>query len=166
MTGNDNKAGLSVSDMARQCGLSRSRFHQLIGSAFPYPIYDVATRRPFYPEELQQVCLAVRKRNFGVDGKAILFYTPRQQIRATTPRRSMKKAVAPANAQHDDLLDGLRALGLVTTTAAQVAAVVKELYPNGVDGMDQGEVLRSLFLHVRARWRKITSHDNGEYQAS
>lgn len=152
MTEHDNlKAGLSISDMARQCGLSRSRFHQLIGTAFPYPVYDVATRRPFYPPELQEICLEVRRRNFGVDGEAILFYSPRQQIRSTAPRRPTKKAAVPANNQHDDLVDGLRSLGLVAVTPSQVAAAIKELYPAGVNGVGQGEVLRAVFLHVRAQ---------------
>jgi hypothetical protein len=69
MTDQDNrKAGVSISCMASQCGLSRSRFDQLIGTAFPYPIYDVATRRPFYPPDLQEQCLEVRRRNFGING--------------------------------------------------------------------------------------------------
>lgn len=51
------KAAVSVSEMARMMGLSRSRFYQLIGSALPFPIYDVATRRPIYDQQLQQTCL-------------------------------------------------------------------------------------------------------------
>jgi hypothetical protein len=43
-----NKAAVSMTEMARMCDLSRQRFYQLIGRAFPYPLYDVATRRPFY----------------------------------------------------------------------------------------------------------------------
>lgn len=151
MADHDNpKAGLSVSDMARRCGLSRSRFHQLIGTAFPFPIYDVASRRPFYPPDLQGVCLEVRRRNFGVDGRAILFYSPRQQIKTHVPKRATKKA-APANNQHDDLLEGLRSLGLATITPTQVAAAIKEIYPVGVNGTDQGELLRAVFLHFRAQ---------------
>jgi len=143
---------LSVSEMARAVSLSRARLYQLvIGGGFPPPIYDVATRRPFYNEELQQVCLEVRRRNFGINGKAILFYSPRQQIKPTAARRSVKRAATPVNNQHDDLLDGLRGLGLVTITAAQVAAVIKEIYPAGVKDVNQGEVLRALFLHVRAQ---------------
>lgn len=148
---NNQKAGLSISEMARQCGLSRSRFHQLIGTAFPPPIYDVATRRPFYTEELQQVCLEVRRRNFGINGKAILFYSPRQQIKPAVPRRAIRKGAAPVNNQHDDLLDGLRSLGVVSITSAQLVVAIKELYPAGINGVAQGEVLRTLFLHLRAQ---------------
>lgn len=148
---NNPKAGLSVSDMARQCSLSRSRFHQLIGDAFPYPVYDVATRRPFYTEELQQVCLEVRRRNFGINGRAVLFYSPRQRLKPTAPRRSTTKRTPPMYNPHEDLVAGLRGLGIATITPAEVAAAVKELYPNGANGTDQGEVLRAVFLHMRVQ---------------
>ena len=49
----------TIADMARAVGLSRARFYQLIGTAFPHPLYNVTTRRPFYDEELQRVCLEV-----------------------------------------------------------------------------------------------------------
>ena len=31
------KAAVSVAEMARMVGLSRARFYQLVGSAFPHP---------------------------------------------------------------------------------------------------------------------------------
>ena len=71
------KAVVTVAEMARMLGLSRARFYQLIGTALPYPIFDVRTRRPFYSEEQQRVCLEVRRRNCGIDGKPILFYARR-----------------------------------------------------------------------------------------
>ena len=58
-------------------GLSRARFYQLIGSAFPFPLYQIVTRRPFFDEDLQQVCLEVRRKNCGIDGKPIMFYARR-----------------------------------------------------------------------------------------
>jgi hypothetical protein len=143
------KAVVSISEMARMVGLSRARFYQLIGTAVPWPVYDVATRRPFYDEELQQVCLEVRRRNVGIDGKAILFYSRRTD---GAPMPKPKKAIKPPkDDRHDDLLDGLRSLGLTTATTAQVVEAVKELYPHGVDGTNHGEVLRTVFLHLRRR---------------
>jgi hypothetical protein len=47
------------------------------------------------------------------------------------------------------LLDGLNALGLTTATAAQVLKVTEELFPQGTKGMDQAEVLRAVFLHLK-----------------
>lgn len=147
----EQKQAVSVSSMAKQVFLSRARFHQLVvAGVFPSPVYDVATRRPFYPPDLQAVCLEVRRRNFGVNGKPIMFYSPRREIKAVAPRRAVKKP-AVTNDQHDDLIDGLRALGLFDATAAQVGAVLKQLYPSGVNGTDEGEVLRSVFLTIKRR---------------
>jgi hypothetical protein len=144
------KEAISVAEMARQVGLSRTRFYQLIGSAFPHPIYDVATRRPFYPADLQAVCLEVRQKNCGIDGRPVLFYARRMVIAPTVAKRAAKKP-ARVNNQYDDLLDGLRSLGLAEVTAAQVGAAVKELYPSGVENEDEGEVLREVFLTLKRR---------------
>ena len=141
------KTVVSVAEMARMVGLSRARFYQLIGTTFPWPLYDVATRRPFYGEELQRVCLDVRKRNCGIDGKPILFYARRPA--ATIVRQPNKPK--PPKENHADLLDGLKALGLATATAAQVADAVKELYPRGIPEAASGEVMRAVFLHLRRR---------------
>ncbi|HEY1189470.1 MAG TPA: hypothetical protein VGE74_17590 [Gemmata sp.] len=51
------KAAVSVAEMVRMCGLSRSRFHQLIGTAFPHPERQPETDRPSYTEAQQKVCL-------------------------------------------------------------------------------------------------------------
>ena len=146
-----NKAAVSVAEMARMVALSRQRFYQLIGSTFPHPVYDVATKRPFYTEELQAICLQVRLRNFGIDGRPVLFYARRNVI---APKRTSRPQPKVSRAKVDDhaaLLDGLLALGLLTATSVQVGAAVEELYPSGVNGTDQGELLRSVFLHLRAQ---------------
>jgi len=135
--------------MARMVGLSRGRFHQLVGTTFPCPVYDLRTRRPFYTEELQQVCLDVRRRNCGIDGKPLMFYARRRMIvTATKPSLGKRTPKVDINA---DLIKDLRSLGLGDATAAQVGTVVKELYPNGVQGVDQGEVLRMVFLAIKRR---------------
>ena len=84
------KAAVTVSEMSRMCGLSRARFYQLIGSAFPHPVYDVATRRPYYDEEAQKVCLEVRRRNCGINGVPILFYAKRLPV--ALPKRPSRPA--------------------------------------------------------------------------
>jgi hypothetical protein len=142
----ETKAAVSVSEMARMVGLSRQRFAQLQGTTFPSPLYDVATRRPFYPEALQEVCLVVRRRNWGIDDRAILFYAPRS---SGMPSKTIRETKARPKKNITDLVDGLKSLGLTTATAAQVEQLAKELYPNGTAGIDHGEVLRSLFLAIR-----------------
>ena len=144
------KEAVSVAEMARMIGLSRARFYQLIGSTFPPPIYDVETRRPYYSSDLQAKCLDVRHRNCGIDGKPVLFYARRMGIAPSRPRPSQRKT-AVVNDQHRDLTEGLKSLGLVDVTAAQVGATVKQLYPCGVKDVDEGEVLRSVFLAIQRR---------------
>src|SRR5471030_3118948 len=100
----ETKPVVTVSEMARMCGLSRSRFYQLIGTTFPAPLMD-KKKRPFYSEELQAVCLEVRRRNCGIDGKPILFYARRIGPALTKPRKA--KAPATTNPQHTDLVEGV-----------------------------------------------------------
>ena len=146
----ETKAVVTVSEMARMVGLSRSRFYQLIGSAFPSPLMD-KKERPFYSEELQAVCLEVRRRNCGVDGKPILFYARRLATAPTKPKKA--KAPTTTNPHHADMLEGVRSLGLASVTAADVAKALKELFPSGVENQDDGEILRAVFLHLKRKNR-------------
>ena len=150
------KAVVSKSEMARMVGLSPARFAQLVGTTFPWPQYDIKSRRPFYSEDQQKVCLEVRRRNCGIDGKPVLFYA-RRPINLTAVQKPRK--AKPPKDDHADLLDGLKGLGLATATAAQVADAIKELYPQGVNGLSDGEVLRAVFLHLR---RKNTGNNVGK----
>jgi len=142
------KSVVSVSDMARMVGLSRGRFYQLVkAGTFPSPDTEPATGRPYYSQDKQQVCLDVRRRNCGIDGKPILFYSRRRDFNSGKPKVPKPKP----ESKHKDILDGLNALGLTTATAAQVQQVIEELYPNGKGGMDQGDVLKAVFLEIRRR---------------
>jgi len=150
------KAAVTLSEMAQMVGLSRSRFYQLMGTAFPWPTYNITTRRPVFPEELQQICLDVRRRNCGIDGRPILFQcrAPRpveQPWRATArPRRAATPPSSPASAANTWLVDALSALGL-SVNAAQAEAALRASYPNGTTGIEQGEVIRVVFLHCRGQ---------------
>ncbi len=129
-------------------GLSRARFYQLIGSAFPYPIYDVATKRPFFPPELQEQCLDVRRRNLGIGGKPVLFHRRGRDVALPSPKKRSRSKV-PDDSRCREMVAGLRSLGLGGVTAEQVQAALKEL---GVSGdKDQGGVLKAVFLHIKQR---------------
>ncbi len=140
------KSAVTVAEMAKMVGLSRSRFYQLIGTAFPHPLYDVATRRPFFSPDLQEACLEVRRRNCGINGKPVLFH--RHKDEKSRPKRSGRKAV-PDDSRHRDMVDGLRSLGLVGVTAAQVQAALKELRVSDTTKKDEGQTLRAVFLHLK-----------------
>jgi hypothetical protein len=143
------KAVVTVSEMARMVGLSRSRFYQLVeAGVFPQPVYSVANRRPIYVEDAQKVCLEVRRRNCGVNGQPVLFYSRGHPLPAQTKPTRTAKPKPTTVSDHADLIDGLAALGL-TTTAAEVGTAIKSLYPAGMNGTGQGEVLRAVFLHLK-----------------
>jgi hypothetical protein len=148
------KSVVSVAEMARMCGLSRARFYQLMNEGvFPPPVYDIETRRPFYTEDMQAVCLEVRKRNCGVNGRPVLFYAARHPL-GSQPKPTDKakaKNKPTTNGRHNDLIDALRTLGLEPVSAAQVESAVKELFPGGIQQVDSGEVIRAVFLHLKRR---------------
>jgi hypothetical protein len=140
------KAVVTITEMSRMVGLSPARFRQLMGTTFPSPLYSVATRRPYYPEELQLICLDVRRRNCGIDGRPVLFYCRRGGEAVLREPKSIKPV---KNDQHSELLDGLKALGLTAVTSEQIGTAIKSLYPNGIAEVDHGGVLRTVFLHLK-----------------
>jgi hypothetical protein len=142
------RTAVTVSQMAKMVGLSRARFYQLIGSAFPYPLYAVSTRRPFFDQELQEVCLEVRRKNCGIDGKPILFYSRRLDLPATKKQISPQWSASPKKiaTKHKNLIAGLAGLGLSGVTEQQVEAALRELYPQG--GADEATQLRGVFVHL------------------
>jgi hypothetical protein len=147
----ETKSIVTVAEMARMVGLSRARFYQLIGSAFPHPVYSVSTRRPFFDEESQKICLEVRRRNCGIDGRPILFYARRWSNPVKSVSATPKKRPVQREDPHADLVVAVRSLGLNSVTSVQVAEAVKELFPMGLAGVDQGEVIRSVFVFLMRR---------------
>jgi len=140
------KAFATVAEMARMCGLSRARFYQLTKEGvFPTPVYRIDNRRPLYTEEMQEVCLDVRRRNCGINGKPVMFYSRRV---GTPVTKSKKRSPAKQN-KHVELIDGLQALGLANVKGSDVEAALNQCFPNGHDGVDEGTVLRATFLHLK-----------------
>lgn len=141
------KMAVTVAEMARMVGLSRARFYQLMkAGVFPAPNMDEAKKRPFYDQEAQKVCLEVRRQNCGVNGQVVLFYARRQGI---APPKKKPKAGQQKHPQAE-LVEALKALGL-TATAAEVGEAVAELFGGRTDGMEEGEVIRAVFLHLKRR---------------
>jgi hypothetical protein len=139
----ETKAAVTVAEMARMLGMSRARFYQLQkAGVFPTPVYDVKNHRPIYVEEAQKVCLEVRRRNCGINGKPVLFYA-KNNMRAPVPKAKKEKPKA-----NHDLIDALSSLGL-DSTAAQVNEAVREKFPKGTEGIDEAEVIRVVFVHLK-----------------
>lgn len=138
------REAVSVAEMARMLGLSRARFYQLLGNTFPHPVYDLQTRRPFYNSDQQAICLEVRRRNCGIDGRPVLFYAAR--VAAPRPRQQRESGTTAARTtEHDGLIAALRGLGLASVTGAQVAAALRVIGPQETEG----DRIRATFLHIR-----------------
>ncbi len=140
------KTAVSVTEMATMMGLSRGRLYQLIRKGkLPTPDVEEGSKRPFFNEEKQRQCLEVRRRNCGIDGKPIMFYSRRRDVGVS--RKKVEKT-KPAVSPHADLIDHLAVMG-ITASTAQVESVVKELFPTGMAGTPQEEVFRAVFLRIR-----------------
>lgn len=139
------RAAVSVSEMASLCQLSRSRFHALVREGiFPRPVQPGEGKRPYYTQELIQQCLDIRRTGIGQNGQVVLFN------RRTGKKSDRKRLPAQTTTGHPELVESLRSLGL-TVTGETVAAAVQAIFPGGVEGVDQGEVVRKVFLHLQGR---------------
>ena len=149
------RAAVCSKEMAALVGLSRQRFMQLVkAGVFPPPLRDEATGRPYFTDEMQAVCLDVRRRNVGINGKVVMFYARRVMPTAPTGR---PKTVAPTkpkpapNDLHSEIVTALHELGHTAATSNQVAEAVAVLYPQGTKGTDLAQVIRAVFLHLRSK---------------
>ena len=141
------KAVVSVVAMADMLGLSKSRFYALIQSGiFPQPVRHESCKRPVFDADLQQKCLEIRQTGIGHNGEPVLFNRKRRKPTQPKPRQDHH----PISEEHAELVEALKSLGL-TATAEEVQATVGELFPSGCSGIDKGEVVRRVFLHLRGR---------------
>jgi predicted DNA-binding transcriptional regulator AlpA len=140
-------AVVSVTEMARRLGLSRSRFYELVASGiFPMPVYCIHSRRPMYLSAQIVECLRVKQTNIGCNGRYCLFYAARQSSEQPRQTRASRPEALSA---HAEILDGLRVLGLADVTDQQVGSALQICFPNGWAGRDEGEVLRAVWTYIR-----------------
>ena len=126
------KSVVSVTEMAAMVGLSRARFYQLVRrGTFPAADHDIVSNRPCYSEEKQRQILEARRRNCGVDGRAILFYSRRRDLgQIKAPARPKKQKAA--SSQCAELIDYLEE-AKITMTTAEVETMLTEEFPEGTD---------------------------------
>jgi len=138
MPNNDLNEVCSVSRQAQKLGLSRSRFYQLqkVG-VFPLPVYCIRTRRPIYPQNLQMVCMDIRKRGIGCNGQPVIFYSARDSEKEKPCRNS--------DVAHKKIAVALKNMGIKATTT-EIRKAINTLDTKGVapDSLD-GAILGKLF---------------------
>ena len=146
---------VSISQFCSMMSISRSRYYQILGEELILPpVYSIESRRPFFTREIAQINLAVKKNNIGVNGRICLFYNqrnvPTRPVVSRKSARSERKESVPEN-DYSELTDGLVSLGLAEVKPSQVKAAVQSSYPEGTDGVDEGEVLKTIFCVIRAQ---------------
>ena len=138
---------VSVNEVCQTIGLSRSRFYQLLDSGFfPKPKYDERSKRPYFDAALQKQILEARNSGIGVDGSYMLFYSPRKK------EGHSKKSIKcnKTNSIHQEFADTLESMGL-DCNEKDVSSAISELYPDGVENIDQGLVIRELYRFLKAK---------------
>lgn len=147
------KAAYSVAETAALCGVSRSRFYELIQSgAMPPPVHCIRTRRPLYTADLAALCVRVRETNVGFHGGFVLFYDRR--FKAETPMpvagqpRTGRKAAAP-DPLTQEMVETLKVMGVRSGEAEMLAAVHRQC-PSGVTEDTFETDLRAVFDALRS----------------
>jgi hypothetical protein len=139
------KAFVSVVQMAEMLDLSKSRFYTMIKTGiFPQPVRHASCKRPIFDFDLQQKCLDIRQTGIGHNGSPVLFN--RKRRKPTQPKARQDQQ--PISEEQAELVEALKSLGL-TASREEVQTVVRELYPDGWKGIDEGEVVRRVFLKLR-----------------
>jgi len=149
---------VTVTEMAEMLCMSRSRLYQLIrqGILLP-PAYSLVSRKPFYPRKIQSRNLEAKRTNCGVNGEAVLFYARRVAPTVSKVRRSVKRKPRVKRGDgNSDLVQVLGQLGL-EVNADGVSSAVSACYPNGVAGIAEGEVIRTVFRFLKQSKRQNTS---------
>ena len=147
----------TIKEVCEAVGLSRSRLNQLIGTAFPHPVYLLKNRRPAFTEEQFQICLEVRRTNQGIDGTPVMFYSKRSPGRSRkTIKKSTPKTAKPH--RHTSAIEALAHLGLAGITGKEIVDALRQLSLTDTDSND-GKVVGKLFRFFKARDRQ-DSNDN------
>jgi len=145
---------ISCSHMARLLNLSRSRFYMLISpeeGIFLSPIYNIQTKRPYYTREMASINLECKRKNQGISGKVCMFYSARHSssTRNTTTGNTKNKNRENGTTEHQQIQSDLESLGLKNILSSQIDKTIKECFPDGTDGVDEGEVVRQVFLSIK-----------------
>lgn len=140
------RAAVSVSQMARMLGISRAALYSHIArGTFLPPIYQTATRRPIYTRDMQARNLEAKVTQLGVNGEFVLFYERRPREAVGNSTRRSREAGNAAGA----LQGRLAALGMGNVSESQVGAALAACFPHGTADLQESEVLRVIYRHLR-----------------
>jgi len=137
MLNDDLEEVCSVSRQAKKLGLSRPRFYQLQKmGVFPPPVYCIRTKRPMYPQSLQQACMEIRRRGIGYNGLPVIFYSGRNDKTNPSGQKS--------DGYYKEIANALENFG-IKASAVEIKKAINTVFPNGLaqddfDGVALGEL--------------------------
>lgn len=144
------KAFVSLSECADTLGISRTHLYTLISqNVLLPPSYCIESKKPFYCAEAVERNLEVMRTNIAISGKFHLFHRKHDSTdmeAPSPPRKRIRPIRPPSNRKY--IIGGLRSLGM-NASSIQVDAAISSIYPNGVAGEDDGEVLRAIYLYIK-----------------
>lgn len=146
-TNADHKSICSVTELSRKLGLSRARFYQLQkAGVFPEPVYCLYTKRPFYPIDLQEICLGIRRTGIGHNGRPIIFYSKRDI--------GIQKSNGGQEQKYKEISEALEHTGLKVSPLNTRKAIV-DLYPENWQKLEiDGKVIAEVFRYFQNGCKK------------
>lgn len=138
---NQIKGATSVAEMCRLLGMSRSQFYLHIKRGTFHEPQRLSNGRPFFTASQVEDNLKARELGVGVDGQYVLFYERK-------PKNGSEPAEGNPKADMTALIQGLTSLGL-TVTGEQAEAAVETCYPKGTAGIEETDILRTVFRHLK-----------------
>jgi predicted DNA-binding transcriptional regulator AlpA len=142
MTDNQPKAAITVSKMCSLLGMSRSQFYWHVKKGTFHAPLRLSNGRPYFNASQVEDNLKARELGIGVNGEYVLFYE-------RTDEPAKPRETPPTKADHTELLASLQTLGLTTVTTKQVGEAVVVCYPKGTCNVDENDILRTVFRHLK-----------------
>ena len=136
------KAAISISEMCRQLGMSRSQFYSHVKKGTFHTPLKLANGRPYFNASQVEDNLNARASGVGVNGEYVLFYE-----RSTEPKPFNEKKVVADD--HSQLIASLGSLGITSVTNQKVQSAIEACFAKGINDEDESTVLRAVFRHLK-----------------
>jgi predicted DNA-binding transcriptional regulator AlpA len=142
METNNFKAAITISEMSKLLEMSRTQVYFHIKKGVFHEPLRLSNGRPYFNASQVADNLKAKELGIGVNGEYVLFYE-RNEVEA--------KAVQRVDTKHDreELLDGLRSLGITNVNKQQVTDAYSACFPNGSTDQSDSEVLRTVFRYLK-----------------
>ena len=150
LNSSQTKAVISVAEMCRQLGISRSHFYwHLKRGNFHEPLKLASNGRPYFTADMASENLQVKETGININGEYVIFYERRTELdRPQVEKKQRTRKPTPQPTQESPLAVGLRSLGM-DVTFDQIESALTACYPSGPDGEDEANVLRTVFRYLK-----------------